>query len=279
MEVGKGDIYGFLGPNGSGKSTTIRIMCSLVKADQGEIRMFDKTLSTSRREILSKTGVLIERPSFYEHLSARTNMRLLLNYSEKKVRESKIDETLSIVGLSGREDDRVRKYSEGMKQRLGIAQAIIHEPELLILDEPFNSLDPLGIKDLRDLIVRLNNEKNITVLISSHKLDELEKLVTGMVLIANGKAVAEGNVESFFAKRKNRIILSVDAPDSAYDLIRKSNFAAEDLTVKEHKLYFLSDLTDVPGIITTLVNNGISIFELKHDQSLESLFLSYTGMR
>jgi len=276
LEVHKGDIYGFLGPNGSGKSTTIRILLSLVKPDFGQMRIFDLDIRKSRKQILSKIGALVERPNFYEHLSASKNLSLLLKYSGKENKQQDIVDTLKMVGLAGREHDKVGNYSEGMKQRLGIAQAIIHQPELLIFDEPFSNLDPQGIRDIRDIVVKLNQDKGVTILISSHNLDEIEKLVNRVGLISNGRTVAEGNIQDLIKHDNAKVSLEVDDQDKAILILKKSGIQMGNIEVDEHRILIHCNRNLIPEINTCLVENNINVFSLSPDKSLESFFLSFT---
>ena len=191
FDVRSGELCGLLGPNGSGKSTTLRIMTSLVKADDGEISIFNLSVAAKRIRVLSRIGTLIERPDFYEHFTARRNLKLVAAYGNIRTTDQDLDDLLQTVGLAGREDHLVTTYSEGMKQRLGLAQALLGDPELIILDEPFSSLDPQGVKDIRDLLLALNREKGKTILLSSHNLAEVEKVASRVVLIRNGSNVRE----------------------------------------------------------------------------------------
>ena len=276
MQVNYGDIYGFLGPNGSGKSTTIRILMSLVKHDSGDVKIFGKNIQKFRGEILPRVGALIERPDFYEHMSAEINLSIMAKYSRFKAGKDEIYNTLNLVGLAGREKDKVGSYSDGMKQRLGIAQALIHRPDLLILDEPFNSLDPQGVKDVRNLIIKLNKEKNVTVLISSHKLDEIEKLTNKIVLISKGKTVAEGNLEELLSKGMSKVSVVSDKPEKTLELLKTSTISMESIEQAEDRILLRCYRDQIPNINSLLINNGIKVYELTPDHSLESVFLSYT---
>jgi ABC-2 type transport system ATP-binding protein len=277
--VNRGDIYGFLGPNGSGKSTTIRILLSLVRSDSGTVNLFDQSMPHARRQILPRVGALIERPDFYEHLSALRNLLLLSAYSPGVLTESRIRDVLQIVGLSDRAMDKVRTFSDGMKQRLGIAQALMHKPELIILDEPFNSLDPQGVKDIRDLIVRLNSEQGVTVLLSSHKLDEIEKVATRMVMIDHGKAIEEGPVFDLISDMSSSIRLKVNSPAAAKSILEKSNLVFSRIEFDEMFLTVFSNMNHIPEIIDTLSSAGIKIYSVTDNHSLEELFLSLTAKK
>jgi ABC-type multidrug transport system ATPase subunit len=192
--VNKGDVFGFLGPNGAGKSTTMRCMLSLIKPNAGDIRIFGKNLFEERNAILAKVGSIVEKPDFYKYLSALKNLEIFARISGADVRQKAIYETLDFVGLLGREKDKVGGFSHGMRQRLGIAQTLLHQPELIILDEPTTGLDPQGIIEVRDLILRLKNEQNKTVILSSHQLAEIELVANRMVIINKGQTIIEGSV-------------------------------------------------------------------------------------
>ena len=173
FDVYQNDVFGFLGPNGAGKSTTIRTILSLISPSSGTINLFGKPLVDNRNYILSKIGCIVEKPDFYKYLSAQKNLELFARVSGNNISKSRISELIEFVGLNGREKDKVSGFSHGMKQRLGIAQTLLHDPELIILDEPTTGLDPQGIIDIRNLILQLKNEKNKTVIISSHILSEI----------------------------------------------------------------------------------------------------------
>jgi len=205
LDVYAGDVYGFLGPNGSGKSTTIRMMLSLVRPDSGTIELFGLPLRGSRRAILERTGALIEKPDLYDYLTAFKNLEILSAYAGDKVISRRIMEVLAVTGLVKRAHSRVKTFSKGMKQRLGIAQALVGDPELLILDEPTAGLDPQGVKDIRDLIATLNHDMHKTVLISSHQLHEIEQVANRMIIIDKGHAVVEGEVKELLKDRDQNL--------------------------------------------------------------------------
>ena len=202
LTVYEGDIYGFLGPNGSGKSTTIRMMLSLIRPDAGNVEIFGLPLNKHRKTILSRTGALVEKPDFYEYLTARKNMEILMKYSGLKPDQKVIEDVLGKVGLKSRASSRVKTYSKGMKQRLGIAQALLHDPELLILDEPSSGLDPAGARDIRNLITDLNRRSGKTIILSSHHLNEIQEVANRMVIIKEGKNMIEGKVETLLSGKK-----------------------------------------------------------------------------
>ncbi len=194
FSVEEGQVYGFLGQNGAGKSTTIRMLLTLIKPSSGNIEIFGLNLQKHRNEILRQVGAIIERPDLYKYLTALENLRIFAAMSGVKVSEKKLMEQLEMVGLAARAHSKVKTYSQGMKQRLGIATALVHDPQLVILDEPTNGLDPQGIADVRNLILQLSKEKNKTLLISSHLLSEIELIADSMIIIDKGKKIVEGKV-------------------------------------------------------------------------------------
>ncbi|SHJ37881.1 ABC-2 type transport system ATP-binding protein [Clostridium cavendishii DSM 21758] len=193
LNVKKGRIYGFLGPNGAGKSTTIRIILGLIKNYTGNVEVFNSDIKKNQTKILSKIGALVESPSYYDHLSAYKNLKIWATM--KGVDYSRIDEVLKIVNLERARDKKASKFSLGMKQRLGIAQALIGNPDFLILDEPTNGLDPMGIKEIRNLIITLAKDYNKTIFISSHLLSEMELMVDDVGIINNGRLLYEGSLK------------------------------------------------------------------------------------
>ena len=194
FDVYECDVFGFLGPNGAGKSTTIRTILSLIKATSGSIRLFDKDINQYRNTILSKIGCIVEKPDFYKFLSAEKNLELFARISSVDVNKSKLHELIEFVGLKGREKELISGFSHGMKQRLGIAQTLIHNPDLIVLDEPTTGLDPQGIIDIRNLILKLKNEQNKTVILSSHILSEIELIANRMIIINKGETIMQGSV-------------------------------------------------------------------------------------
>ena len=275
--VQRGDVYGFLGPNGAGKSTTMRMLVSLISSTAGEINVFGLSLHQNRRAIMKRVGALIERPDFYKHLSAYRNLELLARVSELKIDKQRIYELLELVGLKGRERDPVRAYSQGMKQRLGLAQALLNSPELLILDEPTNGLDPQGIKEIRELILHLNKDKNITFIISSHLLYEVEQIATRMVILNKGSAVVEGSVTDLLNDIDVTVTFEVNQPDKAKQIIHQAvdlsnNLIAVDGVNVEAKLH----RSQIPVATKALVEAGIEVRSIKPVRSLEQYFLSLT---
>lgn len=206
FEVNKGDICGFLGPNGAGKTTTIRMITGLIKATSGEITIAGKNIVSNRGEALENLGAIVESPIFFPYMSGRKNLQNLARLNkgmERKRQLNKVEEVLEIVGLKDRAKDKVKTYSLGMKQRLGIAQALLNDPEIVILDEPANGLDPMGMKELRELIIMLKETKGITFFISSHLLDELQQVCNKLVLIKEGVLIWTGTTEELIKESSN----------------------------------------------------------------------------
>ena len=196
--VNEADVYGFLGQNGAGKSTTIRMLLTLIEPTHGSIEIFGSNLNSNRASILKEVGAVIERPDLYKYLTAFENLSIFAKLSGARLKRNQLIEQLDMVGLAERADSKVQTFSQGMKQRLGIAVALVHNPKLIILDEPTNGLDPQGIADIRNLILYLSKENGKTILVSSHLLSEIEQIATRMLIIDKGKKIVEGNVKELF---------------------------------------------------------------------------------
>lgn len=276
LKVYKGDIYGFLGPNGAGKSTSIRMMLSLITPSQGSIKLFGKDLADNRYQTMGRIGALIEKSDFYTYLSARKNLEILGRTSGLSNFKPKIDEVLELVGLAHRDQSKVKAFSQGMKQRLGIAQALLHEPDLLILDEPANGLDPQGQMEMRQLIQKLNKEKGMTILISSHILNEIEQISNRMVIINQGKAVVEGDVHQLLNEGELRVSFSVDDIDLATKSIAESAWANQLNESNAEALIFNIKKEQIPEVTAFLTNKGIPVFAITPLRSLEEYFLNIT---
>jgi ABC-2 type transport system ATP-binding protein len=216
--VNEGDIYGFLGPNGAGKSTTIRMLTGLVRPDGGSASLLDFDIQSRRVQALRRVGALVESPALYKYLSARKNLEILARLTGPCER-SRIDRVLEIVGLKDRAEDKVKTFSHGMKQRLGIGQALLPNPRLVILDEPTNGLDPQGMRDVRELILRLSREEKVTVFISSHLLHEVEQVCTRVGIVNRGKLMAEGRVEDLLHGDSDLIEFTVTEVDRAIGVL------------------------------------------------------------
>jgi ABC-type multidrug transport system ATPase subunit len=276
FDVYPGDVLGFLGPNGAGKSTTLRMLLSLIRPTQGEIHIFGKDLLTHRTSILSKIGCIIEKPDFYKYLSARKNLQLFARWSAQDIPNSKIDELLEFVGLGDRGKDTVAGFSHGMRQRLGIAQALLNDPELILLDEPTTGLDPQGIIEVRELILRLKNERNKTIVLSSHLLSEIELIANRMVIINKGKALVEGEVSVLLNATELFVYFQVDEVQKALAILQSSAFADSITTQQPDGFQLQINREDIPVIIKLFTDNLISIYSVEGRRKLEDYFLKLT---
>jgi ABC-type multidrug transport system ATPase subunit len=274
LEIHRGDIFGFLGPNGAGKSTTIRMLLSLLRPTTGDIELFGYSLSRNRRRALARVGGLVEKADFYLYLTARKNLEMIGDLAGG-IKKNKICEVLEIVGLGDRADDKVKTYSHGMKQRLGIAQALLADPELVILDEPTTGLDPQGMKEVRDLIIHLSHERNITVFLSSHLLHEVELIATRMAIINRGKLVVQGRVTDLVQNSESRIHLSVTPQENALRFLVSLPWIQKVETGESGLIVFMSP-EDVPRMVTMLVETGFQISAVTPRRSLEEYFLTIT---
>jgi ABC-2 type transport system ATP-binding protein len=274
--VRRGDIYAFLGPNGAGKSTTIRMLLGFVEPTSGSIRLFGRE-GKSRRQMLSKVGALIERPDFYKYLSAYKNLEIIARISGVEVSKARIYEVLEMVGLKGREADRSKTYSQGMKQRLGLARAIMHDPELLVLDEPANGLDPQGMKEMRELIIRLNRDFGKTVLLSSHILAEVELMANRMVIINKGKAVVEGGVRDLLSSGLLKVTVTVDNFQLLNKSLENSNFKKNLLLREDNRFVFEIHADLAPSLHAFVIESGSGLISSIPVRSLEEYFISLTA--
>lgn len=273
FDVYRGDVFGFLGPNGAGKSTTIRTMLSLIKPTGGELKLFGKDLSKDRNYILQRIGCIVEKPDFYKYLSAEKNIEIFARLSGVNVTKSKVHEIIEFVGLKGREKDKLSGFSHGMKQRLGIAQTLIHDPELIILDEPTTGLDPQGIIDIRNLILQLKNERNKTVLLSSHILSEIELIANRMVIINKGKTIIQGSVKELLNAQELIVAFTVHNIEKATSLLEKAAMKEMiDLTDKTNLLLHISQ-EKIPVVNKLFTDNGVNVYSIEAKRKLEDYFL------
>ena len=272
MTVNKGDIYGFIGKNGAGKTTFMRVVLGLSAPTEGTVELFG---GLSPEEAGKKIGALIEAPGIFPHCTAKENMKRFAILKDED--ESKIDGLLDFVGLGDVGNKKAGKFSLGMKQRLGIAIAMLGDPELLILDEPVNGLDPTGMKEIRDLILRLNREKGITVLISSHLLDELSKIVTRYGIINNGVLVDEIDASEMKAKTGHRLIIVVDDVEKAVSLLEKE-VGKDSIGINGHAIGLSSGLDRTEELNALLVKNGVAVSSLSvKTDGLEKYFIEKVG--
>lgn len=276
LSVYRGDVFGFLGPNGAGKSTTIRMLLSLITPTSGEINIFGMELNSNRNKILKRIGAIVEKPDFYGYLSAYKILEILGSPYGVDVSKKRIMSILELVGLDKRYKSKVKTFSHGMKQRLGLAQALLHEPDLIILDEPTTGLDPQGMKEIRELIVHLSKDKGKTIFLSSHILSEVEIVANRMIIIDKGKTIVEGEVESLLKSSNLHTIFSVDDAEKAIGILKNSelNISAEHQT--DSRILVSVEKVNIPFVIQSLSNNGINIYSVVPSNSLEDYFLSLT---
>lgn len=274
--VHEGDVYGFLGQNGAGKSTTIRMMLTLIQPDSGSIKIFDRELTTHRKEILKQTGAIIERPDMYKYLSAYDNLSIFARLSGIRASRKLLMDQLEKVGLAERSNSKVKTFSQGMKQRLGIAIALVHDPKLILLDEPTNGLDPQGIADMRRLIINLSKEHGKTVIVSSHLLSEIEMMANRMIVIDKGKKIAEGAVSEMLDPATTIMQLETTANEQARAILQASRWSAF-METSGAGIRFRINRNDVPLLAAWLMQQGIGIVSLQPKHSLEDYFLSITN--
>jgi|TARA_R110000737_G_C14619271_1_gene492692 ABC-type multidrug transport system ATPase subunit len=275
IQVPEGSIYGFLGPNGAGKTTTLKLVLGLLKKQKGEIDFFNQPFAPNRIQVLARVGSLIESPSIYAQLTARENLQVWQRiYNCPKAR---IDEVLNIVDLAYTKKKKAGKFSLGMKQRLSIAFALLHEPDILILDEPTNGLDPSGILEIRELLIRINREKNTTIVISSHLLAEIEKLVTHVGIINKGKIIFQGTLNELHVMQaeNSTVQYETDNNDRARDIFTECKLNS---VMREGKIILPKmERSEIARLTKLLVEDGIDVYEVasvKND--LESIFIDLT---
>ncbi|HEX8333656.1 MAG TPA: ATP-binding cassette domain-containing protein [Segetibacter sp.] len=274
LNIEKGSIYGFLGPNGSGKTTTLSLLLGLLNNRKGDIEIFGKHLHSDRIDILKRIGSLIETPSLYGHLTAKENLEVYRPiYGASKER---VAEVLKIVGLEDTGNKTAKKFSLGMKQRLSIALALLPNPELLILDEPSNGLDPAGIIELRALIKQLNKAFGMTILISSHILSEVEKMVSHVGIIYKGKMLFQGTLQELhlFQQNKAKLLINTSDNNSAMQILKDYNpqVSEEILSVP------FTDMQQVAEVGRAIINNNLDLYLLQpKKQELEQLFIELTS--
>jgi len=277
LRVPRGSVYGFLGPNGAGKTTTIRMLLGLIRPDGGEVHLFGQRLGRRRLALLARVGCLVESPSLYPNLTGRENLevrrRLIGGQKEQ------IDRTLDLVRLKDAAGRRVRGYSNGMRQRLGLALALLNQPELLILDEPTNGLDPSGIQEMRDLLMRLPAEYGVTIFLSSHLLAEVEQVASHIGIVQQGRLCFQGSLRDLQAQMEEQIVLGVDQPQRAKKVLAQAGWTVQGngghrLTVAAH------GRSDAALINAQLVGQGVNIYHLTLEQpTLEDMFITLTNER
>lgn len=275
IHIPKGSIYGFVGPNGAGKSTVMKMILNLIYPESGEVRLFGEKVTDHSYEIFKRVGSIIENPYFYEKMTARQNLQLHCEYMGFPNKE-RIDEVLQMVHLQNVEEKQIRHYSLGMKQRLAIARAILTHPEFLMLDEPINALDPEGIREMRNLFLRLNREEGTTIFISSHILSEVDLLADRIGVIRNGKLLTEVPIEEIHKRQTEYISLQVDDVARAAALLEAMEI--QNFSVTDSAFIRIYD-TDISGktLSKTLVENGVGVESLgRRQDTLEDYFFWLT---
>ncbi|MGG0650410.1 ABC transporter ATP-binding protein [Bacillus mycoides] len=273
MQVGKGEIYGFLGPNGAGKTTTIRMLLGLIKPTTGNIKVFNRDLKTNRIDILREVGSLVESPSYYGHLTGHENLEVIRQMLQ--VPKKNIDEVLRIVRLEKQKDKLVKQYSLGMKQRLGIAMALLGNPKLLILDEPTNGLDPAGIQEIRELIKQLPKQYDMTVVISSHLLNEMDQIATQVGIINSGQLIFQDKIEVLRKKSQALMKIRVNDVVKAHQILEQHQIhlglEGDCLVTHQQEDHLISHINHL------LVQQNISVYRIEEEKhTLEEIFLSLT---
>jgi ABC-2 type transport system ATP-binding protein len=272
LKIPEGSIYGFLGPNGAGKTTTLRLILGLLKKQVGEIIIFNKTFEKDRIEILQSIGSLIESPSLYAHLTARENLLILQKIYDCP--KERVEEVLEIVGLSDTGNKKAGKFSLGMKQRLSIALALLHSPSLLILDEPTNGLDPNGIIEMRELLKKLNEVNKITIIISSHLLSEIEKLVTDIGIIHKGSILFQGTLKELQMKQAMTatVVFETNHNEQTMEVMKAHHL--DPVSANGQVIVSLEDKQKIADLNKDLIQKGIDVFQINRIQNdLESIFI------
>jgi ABC-type multidrug transport system ATPase subunit len=274
FSVQKGEVYGFLGQNGAGKSTTIRMLLTLIKPSNGSINIFGENIHTHRKKILQRIGAIIEKPDLYNYLTALQNIKIIAKLSRVYPTEKQLMQQLEKVGIAERADSKVKTFSQGMKQRLGIACALVHDPELIILDEPTNGLDPQGIADVRNLIRHLSKEEGKTVFVSSHLLSEIEIIADSMLIIDKGKKIAEGKAADLLNPSDTLVTIETTNNALTKNILLQSQWSAS--IQVEGKIILKIHKKEIPYLTKFLVEKNVEVLAVQPKHSLEDYFLSLT---
>jgi ABC-type multidrug transport system ATPase subunit len=277
LSIEQGEIYGFLGPNGSGKSTTLRMILGLLKPTTGTIKILGQTLDSNRAAAMQKIGCIIEKPDFYSYLSAIDNLKIFARMHGLSPKTYNFNALLQKVGLYGREKDKVKTYSHGMKQRLGLAQALLHNPEIIVLDEPNTGLDPQGIIELRETLVDLQKNEGKTIILSSHILAEIEEIASSMVLIHNGKTVAEGKINDLLNAEEMLVEIETNNTDALLNILNQASFAYHLENTTSNTIQLKISQGNIPVLIKYVANSNIEIFNISKSRKLETYFLKLTS--
>lgn len=276
LKVYKGDVFGFLGPNGAGKSTTIRMLTSLIYPDDGEIYIFNQKLTPNSKSVLRRVGAIVESPDFYLYLTAYKNLEILSKLYGINPTRNQIMEILDFVGLANRWNSKVKTFSHGMKQRLGIAQALLHNPDLIILDEPTTGLDPQGMKEIRELVISLSKEKGKTIFISSHLLHEIELIANRMIIINRGQKVIIGEVRELLDKEKSIYEFHLSDVNKAIKILEDFNLNIDEYKVNENKIEISTQKIKATQLNKIFIQNDIEVYSFYPKRTLEEFFLQIT---
>ena len=277
FNVNDREVYGFLGQNGAGKSTTIRMLLSLIRPSSGEIKAFGLNLFKHRKEILKRVGAIIEKPDLYKYLTAIENLNLFATMSGLKLSRKDLLYKLEKVGLAERAESKVKTFSQGMKQRLGIAVALVNDPDLIILDEPMNGLDPQGIADIRNLINHLSKDLGKTVFISSHLLSEMELVADSLLIIHKGKKITEGKVSELLNPENIRIEIETRSAPDLEQKLGQTSWSKKIVSAVGTKLTMELKKEEIPFLVQSITEMGENIYSLTKKHSLENYFLSLTA--
>ena len=274
IDVYAGEVLGFLGPNGAGKTTAIKMILGFLSDDGGNVSICGHDLKKEYEKAMANVGGIVENPDMYKQFSGRLNLEMYAR-THGNISRERIDEVISLVKLENRINDKVKKYSLGMKQRLGVAQAVLHKPRLLLLDEPTNGLDPAGIKELRDILKKLAHEENAAVLVSSHQLAEMQLMCDRVVIISEGKILCEKTIEEL-SRGDNALPLFriyVDSPEKAIEVLKSAEVNAGDCCIE-----LRANREDIPAAVSALVSGGVLVYEIiREESSLEDAFIKITG--
>ena len=272
FEIYSGDILGFIGPNGAGKTTTIKLILGLQGITQGKVEINGYNIENQFEKAIEKVGAIVENPDLYMYLTGYENLKLILNLYDN-IDKNRIDEVVKLVKLEKRINDKVSKYSLGMRQRLGIAQAILHKPNLLILDEPTNGLDPEGIKEMRELLINLAQKEKMAILISSHNLAELDNLSTKVFIIKNGEIIETSDIDSIKKESKEDYqVFEVDNTEKVKNILKSA------IIVDENHFKIDIQKGEIPEIVKLLVKEDILLYKIQKEEiSLEKAFFEKTG--
>ncbi|MBN6887813.1 ABC-2 type transport system ATP-binding protein [Cytobacillus horneckiae] len=276
FQVNEGEVFGFLGPNGAGKTTTIRMIVGLIGITSGDIKILGSSIQSDFEKAIKHVGAIVENPEMYKFMSGYQNLLHFARMSEGITKE-KIAETVEFVGLTDRIHDKVKTYSLGMRQRLGLAQCLLHDPKVLILDEPTNGLDPAGIREIRDHVRKLAREKGMAVIVSSHLLSEMEMMCDRVGIIQNGKLIDIQSVNDFVQEEGRLYEIEVDAPAQAEQTMKRL-YPGQSIAINNQSIVVTIEKENVPFLVKELVHDGLNIFSIQETtRTLEDRFLEVTS--